>query len=156
MKKKKIIKISVLLLSITVLLWWFWYELTWEGKRNLGDLSHHCNMDYKINIIHSSEFDWAQPLYFNIKKNDTILGNYGGQFEITDNMGEKLKSFEIHCYDSILYVTWKNGNIPLIIFDTKTQRLYPHIYEKESYRKDKYKTALFNEIKKGNPKLEYE
>ncbi|MDO5656393.1 MAG: hypothetical protein Q4G27_09670 [Flavobacteriaceae bacterium] len=149
---KKTIQISILFLLISVLLWWLWYELTWEGERNLGDLSHPCNKEYKINITHYSEFDWAQALSFNIKKNDTILGNYGGVFEITNDMRETLKSFEIHCYDSILYVTWKNENIPVIMFDTDKE----HLYYLNNYNDDIYKKELFDRIKKGNPKLEYE
>ncbi len=151
MKKKKVISIVIITLLIFGLISWFWYELTWEGERNLGDLSHPCNKEYKINITHYSEFEWAQPLYFNIKKNDTILNDFGGKFEITNNTREKLKSFEIHCYDGILYVTWKDGNVPVIMFGTNKE----HLYYLNSNNEDKYKKELFDRLKKGNPHLRW-
>lgn len=152
MIKKKVIIIGIIPLLIFGLFCWFWYELTWEGERNLGDLSHPCNKEYKINITHYSEFHWAQALNFKIKKNDSILKDLVGQFEITNNTREKLKSFEIHCYDNILYVTWKDGCIPVIMFDTDKE----YLYYLNNNNEDKYKKELFDRIKRGNPKLEYD
>ena len=137
----------ILLLAISLVLY-FMFALSYKGMRNLGDLSSSCNKEYKINITHYSEFDHIQPLYFNVKKNDKILSEFGGNFEITNNMDESLDSFEIHCYDNILYVTWKYNNYPVIMFDTKSNYIYFHNSDNI-----KYKKVLFERIKKGNPKL---
>lgn len=152
MKNTKIVFIGlVMILGI----WWLGYELLWEGKRNLGYLSDPCNKEYKIEIEHYSSFDHTQPLYFKIIKKNKVLYT-SEQFDITNNTGESLSSFEIHCYDKVLYLTWKNDNIPIIMFDTKTKYLYPHSYENDHYVFDKYKALLFNKIKKGNKNLKIE
>ena len=121
----------------------------------MGELKHPCNNEYSIQLYHYSKFDWAQTLYFEIKKNETTIG-LGNQFDITNNMDESIENFEIYCYNNILYVTWKNSNIPAIMFDTNTHKLYPHEYVQDSYDDDKYKKELFNRIKKGNSILQIE
>lgn len=149
--RKAKIGIGIILLLIIASVFYFWLSLNQKGIRNLGDLSSPCNKEYKINITHYREFDNIQPLYFNIKKNGKTLTEFGGNFEITNNMDESLDNFEIHCYDNILYVTWKNNNYPVIIFDTKSNYIYFHNSDNI-----KYKKMLFERIKKGNQKLEIE
>lgn len=154
MQKKFIFRIVVILLIIIGFVWWFLYELTWEGGRDIGVLSHPCNTEYSIKITQYSKFDWAQPLYFEILKKDKSLKDCYSQFGITNNTSENINNFEIHCYDNILYVTWKDENIPIIMLDTKTLKSYPNKYIKDSYEDDKFKNELFDRIKKGNQKLE--
>lgn len=154
MRKKFLFGIGVVLLIIIGFICWFLYELTSEGYRDVGVLSHPCNTEYSIKITQYSKFDWAQPLYFEVLKNNKSLKDYYGQFDITNNTRENINSFGIHCYDNILFVTWKDTNIPVIMFDTKTHKLYPYEYEKGSYEDYKFKKELFDRIKKGNQKLE--
>lgn len=156
MQKKFLFRIGLFLLIIIGFIWWFLYELTWEGDRVVGILSHPCNKVYSIKVNQYSQFDCGQPLYFIILKNNIPLKDYYGQFEISNNTRESINSFDIHCYDSILFVTWKDGNIPIIMFDTKSHKLFPFKYEKGNYDDDKYKKVLFERIRKGYSKLEIE
>lgn len=151
MRKKFTLRLLVIIVLILGFFLWFIYELTWEGDRNIGILSHPCKKEYSIKISQFSKFDWAQPLYFEIMKNDKSLKYCYGQFDITNNTRENINSFEIHCYKNILYVTWKDSNIPAIMFDTQTKHLYPYAYEKNV--DNKYQEELFSIIKKGNSKL---
>ena len=141
---------GIILLFIIGIIY-LWHLLFWEGKRDLGNLSNSCNENYKINITHYSEFEPKQSLYFNIIKNNKKIKKLEKTFAVTNRMDESLENFEIHCFDNILYVTWKNDNKPLIMFDLKNEHLYP-----ENRENINYKNELFGRIVKGNPKLEIE
>ena len=139
----------ILLLIIGII--YLWNLLFWEGKRDLGNLSNSCNENYEINITHYSEFEHKQALQFYIIKNNKKIEKFGKTFAVTSRIDESLENFEIHCFDNILYVTWKNDNEPLIMFDLKNEHLYP-----ENRENINYKNELFERIIKGNPKLEIE
>ena len=140
---------GLIILLLIVGIFYLWHKITWKGNRDLGDLSNSCNEKYKINITHYSDFDHKQPLYFNIKKNKIKLDGFEGLFEITNNMDESLENFELHCFDNILYVTWRDENKPIIMFDFVSEKLY-HLNGKN----DTYKKELFDRINKGNSNLE--
>lgn len=147
--KKTTIGCGIILLVFATGLFYIWHLVSDKGMRNLGDLSDPCNKQYKINITQYAEYDHVQPLYFSIKESEKALEGFDGQFEITNDMDEHLDHFEIHCYDNILYVTWKEENHPLIMFDAKTKHLY---YSNSNDQR--YKKILFEKIKKGNWELE--
>tara|TARA_R110002126_G_scaffold207613_1_gene354608 strand:+ start:1178 stop:1636 length:459 start_codon:yes stop_codon:yes gene_type:complete len=152
MKNKKAkIGCGIIILLFISGIFYLWRIITWEGNRDLGNLSNSCNEKYEINITHYSEFEPKQSLQFSILKNNKKIEKFGKTFAVTNNMDESLESFEIHCFDNILYVTWKNEHTPLIMFDVKNEHLYP-----ENRENINYKNELFERIIKGNLKLEIE
>ncbi|MCL5130526.1 hypothetical protein [Algibacter sp. L4_22] len=149
MKNKKAkIGCGIIILLFFCGIFYLWNIITWEGNRDLGNLSNSCNEKYEINITHYSEFEPNQSLRFNILKDNKKIEKFGKTFAATNNMDESLESFEIHCFDNILYVTWKNEHKPLIMFDVKNEHLYP-----ENRKNINYKNELFERIIEGNPKL---
>ena len=132
---------GVILIFVFFLIY-FVYCLIWEGYRDVGELQHSCNPTYKFKISQYTEFEPMQSLYFSVMKNGVVLDSLKDRtFEFTNNMYESISSFNIHCYKDILFVVWEGGNIPIIIFDTRTGLLH------ETSKED----TIFNKIQKGNP-----
>jgi hypothetical protein len=145
-------KYSILngLFTIVLIALLYWYDNSHTGEKYLGGLKHSCNEEVSINLYqYYRQSEWKQDvMYFQVKRGDSALYK---KISFCSTSGEEsLSDYSIHCHDSVLYVMIRSFSFPWIMFDTRSNDLYPNNADNE----EEIKKRLFEMIKEGDPKLQ--
>lgn len=149
MKIKYSILIGLMLAWLALL---YWNDKSRTGEKYLGELKHSCNDEVSINLYqYFRQSEWKQDvMFFEVKRRGAALNK---KISFCSTSGdESLSDYSIHCHDSVLYVMIKSFSFPWIMFDTRSNDLYPN----DSDNEEEIKMRLFEVIKAGDPKLQIE
>lgn len=137
------------LITILFFAWLYHYGFSLVGEKYLGELRHSCNDEISIDIYQQyRQSEWKQDiLHFQIKKKGYVASKKI-PFASTSGRAD-LNDYSIHCYDSVVYVMISSFSFPWIMYDTKSNDLYPNDSENEELMKRK----LFEILKEGNSDL---
>ena len=150
MKTNYFILFGLFMIALLTLLYWNAKSPTRE--RHIGELKHSCNEEISINLYqYFRHSEWKQDvMLFEVKRSGTALNKKISFCSTSGNAS--LSDYSIHCHDSVLYVMIKSFSFPWIMFDTRSNDLYPN----DSDNEEEIKLRLFELIKEGDPKLQIE
>ncbi len=145
-RRKIFVAISLSIFGFIILFYLTVCFIFKEETRELGELVPSCSKNTKIKIIHESEFDHAQGIYYEIYENENII-KPRRIFATTDDKYEKLESFEIRCVDNVAFIKFKNENNILLLYDLNSKEVFPNHNRTENTELIK---QLLSIIKKEN------
>ncbi len=152
MKKMILIVLSIILLIVGGFLL-FLHFLFKEEDRYLGRINPNCDKNIGIDIFHYSEFDWIQPISFQIVRNDRMLIERT-VFAGTNDRNEGIDCLDVHCFNNIIYLTFKNEEEILMIYDMRSNLSFPKPSNRTvDYDEWRLRDSLIAVVKNSNVSL---